>query len=121
VFRDLTSFHPPLRSAAGRVLLGHAELEIWSDGIASAGSAGTPTAADRQQWAESPYVVHRLDDSGEFQVAVPVRDRAGRVIAALSATARLPFLGEQDIRMEEHIARQLQRTAEMVRSSLTDE
>jgi hypothetical protein len=45
----------------------------------------------------------------------------GRVVAALSATARLPFLGEQDPRVEEHIARQLQRTAEMVRKSLTDE
>jgi DNA-binding IclR family transcriptional regulator len=120
VFRDLTSFHPPLRSAAGRVLLGHAELEIWSDAI-SAETADSPTAADRQRWAEAPYVVHPLDDSGEFQVAVPVRDRGGRVVAALSATARVPFLGEQDARMEEHIARQLQRTAEMVRSSLTDE
>ena len=66
-------------------------------------------------------MVHLLDDSGEFQVAVPVRDRAGRVVAALSATARLPFLGEQDARMEEHFARQLQRTAEMVRNSLTDD
>ena len=118
VFRDLTSFHPPLRSAAGRVLLGHAELEIWSEAIADAGPApaDTPTAADRQRWAEAPHVVHLLDDSGEFQVAVPVRDRAGRVVAALSATARLPFLGEQDARMEEHFARQLQRTAEMVRN-----
>jgi DNA-binding IclR family transcriptional regulator len=121
VFRDLTSFHPPLRSAAGRVLLGHAELETWSDAIATAEAAETPTAADRQRWAEAPYVVHLLDDSGEFQVAVPVRDQAGRVVAALSATARLPFLGEQDARMEEHIARQLQRTAEMVRKSLIDE
>jgi len=123
VFRDLTSFHPPLRSAAGRVLLGHADLETWSDAIATAeAEAGdTPTAADRQRWAEAPSLVHLLDDSGEFQVAVPVRDRGGRVVAALSATARLPFLGEQDARMEEHFARQLQRTAEMVRNSLTDE
>jgi DNA-binding IclR family transcriptional regulator len=121
VFRDLTSFHPPLRSAAGRVLLGHAELEIWSDAIADAGPGDTPTAADRPRWAEAPHVVHLLDESGEFQVAVPVRDRAGRVVAALSATARLPFLGEQDARMEEHFARQLQRTAEMVRNALTDD
>ena len=121
VFRDLTSFHPPLRSAAGRVLLGHAELEIWSDALTTAEAGDPPTAADRQRWAEAPYVVHLLDDSGEFQVAVPVRDRGGRVVAALSATARLPFLGEQDARMEEHFARQLQRTAEMVRNSLTDE
>lgn len=121
VFRDLTSFHPPLRSAAGRVLLGHAELEIWSDAIAATGPADTPTAADRQRWAQAPHVVHLLDESGEFQVAVPVRDRAGRVVAALSATARLPFLGEQDARMEEHFARQLQRTAEMVRNVLTDD
>jgi DNA-binding IclR family transcriptional regulator len=121
VFRDLTSFHPPLRSAAGRVLLGHAALETWSDAIATAEATDPPTAADRQRWAEAPYLVQLLDDSGEFQAAVPVRDRAGRVVAALSATARLPFLGEQDGRMEAHFARQLQRTAEMVRKSLTDE
>jgi IclR family transcriptional regulator, acetate operon repressor len=121
VFRDLTSFHPPLRSAGGRVLLGHCDLATWSDAIAVAEGSDIPTAADRQQCAEAPYLVHVLDDSGEFEVAVPVRDRAGRVVAALSATTRLPFLGEQDPRVEEHIARQLQRTAELVRKSLTDE
>jgi len=44
----------------------------------------------------------------------------GAVIAAVSGTSRLPFLGEQDQRLEEHIARQLQRTVEMIRPSLTD-
>ncbi len=53
-------------------------------------------------------------------MAVPVRDASGQVIAAISGTARLPFLGEQDVRLEEHIARQLQRTVEMIRPSLTD-
>jgi DNA-binding IclR family transcriptional regulator len=53
-------------------------------------------------------------------VAVPVFDRAGRVTAALSATARLPFLGEQDQRLEEQLARQLQRAAAAIRESLGD-
>ena len=119
VFRDNTSYHLPLKSAAGRVLLAHADLETWDEAIAKAGpDAATP--ADRQQWSAATHLVHRLDDSGEFQVAVPVRDVAGRVIAVISGTARLPFLGEQDARLEEHIARQLQRTVETIRPSLTD-
>jgi IclR family transcriptional regulator, acetate operon repressor len=119
VFRDNTSYHPPLKTAAGRVLLAHADVETWDEAIAKAGP-DAPTPGDRQQWAAATHVVHLLDDSGEFQVAVPVRDVAGRVIAAISGTSRLPFLGEQDLRLEEHIARQLQRTAEMIRPSLTD-
>ena len=119
VFRDNTSYHPPLKTAAGRVLLAHADPDAWEEAVGAAGP-DAPGAGDRQQWADAPYVVLVLDDSGEFQVAVPVRDPSGRVIAALSGTARLPFLGEQDVRLEEHIARQLQRTAEMIRPSLTD-
>ena len=119
VFRDNTSYHPPLKTAAGRVLLAHTDADTWDEAIATAG-ADVPTATDRHHWAEAAYVVHVLDDSGEFQVAVPVREHSGRVIAAISGTARLPFLGEQDVRLEEHIARQLQRTAEMIRPSLTD-
>ncbi|HKY76955.1 MAG TPA: helix-turn-helix domain-containing protein [Acidimicrobiia bacterium] len=119
VFRDNTSYHPPLKTAAGRVLLAHTDLDTWDEVIAKAGP-GAPTPADREQWSAAAHLVHVLDDSGEFQVAVPVRDVTGSVIAALSGTARLPFLGEQDQRLEEHIARQLQRTAEMIRPSLTD-
>ena len=119
VFRDITSFHPPLKTAAGRVLLAHADLDTWDDVVAKPGRT-PPTPADREQWTEAAQLVHVLDDSGEFQVAVPVRDAAGSVIAAISGTARLPFLGEQDQRLEEHIARQLQRTVEMIRPSLTE-
>lgn len=119
VFRDNTSYHPPLKTAAGRVLLAHADLDTWDEAIRRAGpDAALP--AEREMWSEAPFLVHVLDDSGEFQVAVPVRDASGRVIAAVSGTARLPFLGEQDVRLEEHIARQLQRTVEMIRPSLTD-
>ena len=122
VLRDSTSFDPPLDTAAGQVLLAHAGDEVWDDALAvAAAGAALPTVADRRKWAEATHVVHVLDDSGEFQVAVPVPDRSGRVVAALSATARLSFLGEQDTRMEEHIARQLQRTAEMIRPSLADD
>lgn len=119
VFRDNTSYHPPLETAAGRVLLAHADLDTWDEAVASAGP-DAPRAGEREQWAAAGHLVHVLDDSGEFQVAVPVRDAAASVIAAISGTARLPFLGEQDVRLEEHIARQLQRTVEMIRPSLTD-
>ncbi len=119
VFRDNTSYHPPLKTAAGRVLLAHADLDTWDEIVAKLGPDG-PTPADREQWSAAAQLVHVLDDSGEFQVAVPVRDVAGSVIAAISGTARLPFLGEQDQRLEEHIARQLQRTVEMIRPSLTE-
>lgn len=127
VFRDNTSYHPPLKTAAGRLLLAHADLDTWNEVVAKASAASpgpplqaAPTPADRQQWSAAAHLVHVLDDSGEFQVAVPVRDVTGSVIAAISGTARLPFLGEQDQRLEEHIARQLQRTVEMIRPSLTD-
>lgn len=120
VFRDNTSYHPPLKTAAGRILLAHADLETWQEVVAKAGGGEAPTPIERAHWAEAASLVQVLDDSGEFQVAVPVRDATGRVIAAISGTARLPFLGEQDVRLEEHIARQLQRTAEMIRPSLTD-
>jgi IclR family acetate operon transcriptional repressor len=118
VFRDNTSYHPPLKTAAGRVLLAHADPDTWEEAVRTAGP--DVTLADRQRWSEAAHLVHVLDDSGEFQVAVPVRDASGAVIAAISGTARLPFLGEQDVRLEEHIARQLQRTVEMIRPSLTD-
>jgi IclR family acetate operon transcriptional repressor len=119
VFRDNTSYHPPLKTAAGRVLLAHADLDTWDEVVAKLGP-DAPTPADREQWSAAAHLVHVLDDSGEFQVAVPVRDVTGSVIAAISGTSRLPFLGEQDQRLEEHIARQLQRTVEMIRPSLTD-
>ena len=119
VFRDNTSYHPPLKTAAGRVLLAHADLDTWDEVVTKLGP-DAPTAVDREQWSAAAHLVHVLDDSGEFQVAVPVRDLTGSVIAAISGTARLPFLGEQDQRLEEHIARQLQRTVEMIRPSLTD-
>ena len=119
VFRDNTSYHPPLKTAAGRVLLAHADLDTWDEVVTKLGP-DAPTPADREQWSAAAHLVHVLDDSGEFQVAVPVRDVTGSVIAAISGTARLPFLGEQDQRLEEHIARQLQRTVEMIRPSLTE-
>ncbi len=119
VFRDNTSYHPPLKTGAGRVLLAHADLDTWDEVVTKLGP-DAPTPADREQWSAVAHLVHVLDDSGEFQVAVPVRDVTGSVIAAISGTARLPFLGEQDQRLEEHIARQLQRTVEMIRPALTD-
>jgi DNA-binding IclR family transcriptional regulator len=119
VFRDNASSQPPLRTAAGRLLLAHADEAMWDAAIRTAGP-DTPTPADREQWSAAAHLVHVLDDSGEFQVAVPVRDASGTVIAAISGTARLPFLGEQDVRLEEHITRQLQRTVEMIRPTLTD-
>ena len=96
LFRDSANVHDPTETAAGLVLLAHR------------GGEGTP------------WVAHTSEASGEFQVAVPVFDRAGRVAAALSATARLPFLGEQDQRLEEQLARQLQRAAAAIRESLGD-
>jgi DNA-binding IclR family transcriptional regulator len=120
VFRDSNSLHVPMETAAGRVLLAHADDATWNEVVAYPGATHVPSEAERRRWAAASHMVHTLDDTGELQVAVPVHNRQGRVVAALAATSRLPFPGDDSQRLEEHCARQLQRAAAAIRDSLGD-
>ena len=52
-------------------------------------------AADREAWAVTPWLaVDRTEPAGAVEIAVPVRDRSGRVVAALSALAGTKSLTE---------------------------
>lgn len=86
VFRVSHRVHRAHETAAGRVLLAHADQEEWEVACeALTTDDGAPvTADDRQRWAASPFLFLHADEHPE--VAVPVTDHAGRVVASLSAT-----------------------------------
>lgn len=84
LFRVSHRVHAALETAAGRVLLARAPHEQWDDAVAA---AITPVSDDdRTRWAQEPFQVVIPDDPhGEAEVAVPVLDERGKVLAALAA------------------------------------
>ncbi len=74
--------HPALDTAAGRVLLARADLDVWKQA-----TDASVTIEQRNDWAQSLYLALAdpyVPDSVE--VAVPVTDERGRTLASLSAT-----------------------------------
>lgn len=86
IFREVHRIHDALGTAAGRVLLGHADDETWKDAVSSSPLGARFREADKAAWARARSVVLEPDHlrSG-VEVAVPVADRSGTVVAALAA------------------------------------
>lgn len=95
-FRESHRCHEALETAAGRVLLANAPLETWTEAVKEAPGGCCYTDEDRKLWAESPYVLTRQDLQEDLEIAVPVRDADGCVLAALSATATPHLFDEFD-------------------------
>jgi DNA-binding IclR family transcriptional regulator len=95
IFRQTERVHDAFETAAGRVLLGHTARAEW-DGARAASPIGAAFGdEDRAAWATAPWLtVDRTEPAGAVEIAVPVRDRSGRVVAALSALAPAKTLPE---------------------------
>jgi len=95
IFRQTERVHDAFETAAGRVLLGHAEPAAWEQARAASPIGVAFDDKDRDAWASAPWLaVERTEPAGAVEVAVPVRDRSGRVVAALSALAAAKAMGE---------------------------
>ncbi|MCA1845299.1 MAG: helix-turn-helix domain-containing protein [Actinobacteria bacterium] len=88
IFRQTDRVHDAFETAAGRVLLGHADPAAW-DSLRAASEIGIAfEEKDQAAWGAAPWLaVERTEPAGAVEIAVPVRDRSGRVVAALSALA----------------------------------
>jgi IclR family acetate operon transcriptional repressor len=95
IFRQTERVHDAYETAAGRVLLAHADQATWDEARSASVVGLAFDAADREAWAATPWLaVERTEPSGAVEIAVPVRDRGGRVVATLSALAGAKSLSE---------------------------
>src|SRR5437588_775366 len=96
IFRQTDRVHDAFETAAGRVLLGHAEPAAWEEARGASPIGVAFDGNDREAWGAAPWLaVERTEPAGAVEIAVPVRDRSGRVVAALSALGgRKTFTGE---------------------------
>jgi IclR family transcriptional regulator, acetate operon repressor len=88
IFRQTDRVHDAFETAAGRILLGHCDQTSWDEASAVSPTAVAFGEKDQACWAKADWLaVERTEPSGAVEIAVPVRDRSGRVVAALSALA----------------------------------
>lgn len=86
IFRETDRMHDAFTTAAGRVLLGHADRDTWDEAAKLSPLGPGFSDEDREVWGAVPYLVlPRPDLVSAVELAVPVRDRPGRVVAALAA------------------------------------
>jgi IclR family acetate operon transcriptional repressor len=114
-FRESHRCHDAFETAAGRVLLANAPLEVWKVAVNCSPDGSDHTDADRMAWARSPYVLTGQELAGGLEIAVPVRDSGGCVLAALSAKAD-PRLFPDDF--AEAVGMQLSRVARLAGRTL---
>ena len=85
VFRDAGRVGPALDSAAGRVLLAHADDQTWER--AAGATAQAPDAAARTAWRSATHLLSPAASAADHpEVAAPLRNGPGDVVAALSLT-----------------------------------
>ena len=117
VFRIAHRVHPALDTAAGRILLARAPQQQWDEAVNLADSELAP--ADRLRWAEQPFhMVVPADPHDEAEIAVPVTDGRGLIVAALAATGSAGNFPE-DV-LVSRIAPQLQRAARTAMRTAND-
>lgn len=117
VFRQSSRVLPTLESAAGRVLAAHGDEAAWSALPKRPSAKGE--AERRREWG-GDSVVYVPEPALEIQVAVPVRDHKGNVVAALSATTPLLHQDDQD-QLAERLSHHLLRATELVQDSISSE
>ena len=113
VFRQPHRSRRAVDSAAGRVLLAH-------QSPAGDGAGEADDARRRTEWAASSFICLVPEGTQELEVAVPVRNRSGEVVAALCAISTASDPEAVDT-MAADLARHLGRAAEAVRGGLPDE
>jgi IclR family transcriptional regulator, acetate operon repressor len=87
MYRDAHRVHPALSTAGGRVLVSHADAEVWKRAWELASPQDQQEAdRGRDTWAHAGYLVaDGPDPTTPREVAVPVMDGHGLVVAALAA------------------------------------
>lgn len=124
LYRVSHRVHPALDTAAGRVLLARAGLEVWKEVLERPSSNGLtpdgcyPDNLTQEAWAQAPYLV--LSDPffpDSVEVAVPVTDRHGRALASLSATDHNERFTATTV--TERIVPHLLRATDAVRETIT--
>jgi IclR family acetate operon transcriptional repressor len=114
-FRESHRCHDAFDTAAGRVLLANAPADVWKEAVERSPKGRNHTEEERIAWAHSPYVLTGHELSGRFEIAVPVRDAGGCILAALAATAD-PRLFPDDF--AEGVGLQLSRVARLTGRTL---
>lgn len=111
IFRRTDRSAPAERTAAGRLLLARAGPESWKQ-LVSDGN-GLPSPDQWREWSTAGYLVSEVAHlDGHREVAVPIPNGAGEVVAALVATGGPPSFTQTQ--MEAEIAPQLARTATLI-------
>jgi IclR family transcriptional regulator, acetate operon repressor len=114
VFRDGSRVHPALDSAAGRLLLAHADDETWK--VATAVSTEAPNETDRLAWASTRYLTFEAKSPVDrVEVAAPVGIDSG-VVAALSVAGPSHVLSPEDL--DDVVAPQVLRAAAAISGAL---
>lgn len=86
IFREANRVHDALETAAGRVLLAHADEAVWDEALKVSAVGHRFGPDERAEWAAAPFLaVERAEARVLLELAVPVFDRSGRAVAALSA------------------------------------
>ena len=114
-FRESHRCHEAFETAAGRVLLANAPIEVWHAALACSPGGSPFSEEDRAFWARSPHVLTGQGMPNTLEIAVPVCDATGHVLAALSATAN-PHVFPDDF--AESVGLQLARAARLAGRSL---
>ncbi|WP_328996147.1 helix-turn-helix domain-containing protein [Kribbella sp. NBC_01245] len=107
IYRDSHRVTGALSTAAGRVLAAAADEEAWRQLTAAAAPADRKIAeAERGSWRAAAYLVTPGGGAaGPGEVAVPVLDSQGRVLAALAATLPPGAPPGQAEQTAEHLSR----------------
>lgn len=114
VFRDASRVRPALSSAAGQILLAHADEVTWRAVVARLDGAPAP---DRAAWREAAYVVRPADGPADrSEVAAPVLDAEGCVVAALAVSGSAEALTAEVL--EQRIAPQVVRATQAISRAL---
>lgn len=88
LYREPHTVRAPLGSAAGRILASRGSYDVWGDALAAADpSERDELAARRGEWAAAAWLFLPTPGmGGAGEVAVPLVDAHGQVLAALVAT-----------------------------------
>jgi IclR family transcriptional regulator, acetate operon repressor len=102
VFRDANRVDKALHGAAGRLLLAHAAEATWEQALEETPVALDPDAAEaRRCWREASHVLlPAVSAADRSEVAAPVRDASGRVVAALSVSGPASTLTPENLEVQ---------------------
>jgi IclR family acetate operon transcriptional repressor len=121
IYRMVHGTRHAYETAAGRILAAHADETQWAGVRAAADRTGVSLdpRADHDEWAAAPYVILSADGVRDHnEVAVPVFDAGGRVLAALAASGS-PHAFPPPV-LSEQVVPQLQRAARAAGRTLGD-